>query len=221
MKRQFAVVCASLVLASCSSEESKPRANTGGGASPPITTPVLVFDAAAAPAVVAVASIASVQLAQDCPDAKVDSKSDTSSSEPPAKMKAKRAKGSGPLVQPCTQSNVQIAFTGKGAASTTVAIGAVRLMSADGTELATLAVRMPSLWKESGYQAWDGVLDADADQKASYKLSVPTWSEIDRKLGGNSFGHMYTLEVEVDIGGTVSTITSPQFERAQPLMIKT
>tara|TARA_R110002096_G_scaffold433887_4_gene653872 strand:+ start:8056 stop:8610 length:555 start_codon:yes stop_codon:yes gene_type:complete len=184
---------------------------------------VSAIDAAApAPAVVAVASIASVQLAQDCPDAKTASKADTaSSSEPPAKMKAKRARGAGPLVQPCTQSNVQIAFTGKGAASAPVAIEAVRLMSADGTELATLAVRMPSLWVESGYQAWDGVLGADSDQKASYKLSVPTWSEIDRQLGGSSFEQMYTLEMEVDIGGTVSTITSPQFERAQPLMIKT
>jgi hypothetical protein len=159
-----------------------------------------------------------VQLVQDCPDPKKEA---AKSDKPDSKMKAKRAKGSGPLVQPCTQSNVQIAFAGKGAPGATVKIGAVRLMAVDGKELATLSVRMPSLWHDGGYQDWDGVLAPGADHKASYKLSIPDWSAVETALGVSSYEQMYTLEVEVDVGGVVTKIVSPQFERAQPMMIKT
>lgn len=210
-------MCLSLLVASCSSEESKPNANAGGAT--PIVAPTAVSDATPAPTPApAVASIASVQLVQDCPDPKQEA---TKSDKADSKMKGKRAKGSGPLVQPCTQSNVQIAFTGKGAVGATVKIGAVRLMAADGKELATLSVRMPKLWNDSGYQDWDGVLAPDSDHKASYKLSVPDWSAVETALGVSSYEQMYTLEVEVDIGGVATKIISPQFERAQPMMIKT
>lgn len=214
MKRRYAGLCLTFVLASCASEESKPK--TIAGSTPAVTAPTPALDAAAS-AKVAVASIASVQIAQDCPDPKREAKADRAA----LKMKAKRAKGSGPLTQPCTQSTVQIAFTGKGTGSATVKIAAVRLKSADGKGLATLAVRMPSIWKKSGYETWDGVLSADSDSKASYKLSVPEWSAVETAVGRSSFDQMYTLEVEIEIGGTVTTLTSPQFERSRPLMIKT
>lgn len=205
-------VCLSLLVASCSSEESKP--STTHGAPPVLPAPTLdPLVEAKAP----VASIASVLLAQDCPAPKQEAKADMAA----PKLKAKRAKGSGPITQPCTQSNLQIAFSGKGTPSATVKIAAVRLKSAEGKQVATLAVRMPTLWKDSGYEAWDGVLNADSDNKASYKLSIPDWAAVEAALGVSSFNQMYTLELDVDIAGKVMTISSPQFERVQPLMIKT
>ena len=230
MEHRYKAVLLSVLVASCSSEESKPNVNSLVTAPSPTTVPAL--DAATAK--MAVASIASVQMAKDCPDPKTSPSAElksmdepepvmkgASSSKPVGSTSARLAKGASPFGQPCAQSTVQIAFTGKGTASAAVKIGAVRLKSAEGKELATLAARQPSLWKETGYESWDGVLGADSDHKASYKLSVPEWSELERTLGRGSYGQMFLLEIEIDIGGVVSTITSPQFERAQDLMIQT
>lgn len=219
MKHRYKAVLLSVLVASCSSEESKPNVNSLVTAPSPTTVPAL--DAAAAK--MAVASVASVQMSQDCPDPKTESSKAESMSmdESVAVSKGASARSTRGFVQPCTQSTVQIAFMGKGTTSATVKIGAVHLKSAEGKELATLAVRQPSLWKESGYESWDGVLAADSDHKASYKLSIPDWSALESTLGRSSYGQMYVLELEVDIGGVVSTITSPQFERVQSIMIQT
>lgn len=180
-----------------------------------MVVPAQVLDAAQAK--VAVASIASVVLGQDCPDPdpNPETKNKADMAKSPAMDKRRQ------LRQPCTQSNVQIAFTGQGAVSSVVKISVVRLKSAAGKELTTLVTRMPSLWRENGYEAWDGVLAPDSDHKASYKLSIPDWSAMDAALGVSSFNQMFTIEVDLDIGGTRTTVISPQFERVQPVMIKT
>lgn len=219
MKRRYAAIAMSLLLGSCAASEDN-KSNAPKPAETPIATPVAASDAAAvAVAKLAIPSVASVQLVQDCPDPKSEQAKADMADEP--MRKAKRKAGSGPLQQPCTQSTIQLAFTGQGPKSASVRLKEVRLLSADGKALGTLASRMPSIWKDSGYEAWDGVLAPDSDQKASFKLSLPDWSAVEAALGGSSFGPMYTLEVDVDIEGTVTTVRSPQFERGRPEIIKT
>ncbi len=180
-------------------------------------------------------TISSVRLVQDCPDAKAQASSTTEAksnstliaapSMPASKKKRVRSKrkgdSTGGFRQPCTQSTVQLAFAGQTGSSATVLLKEVRLRSADGKALGTLTPRAPSIWKETGYEAWDGVLTPGADHKASYKLSIPDWSAVETTLGGSSFGKMYTVEIDVDIDGKVTTLTSPQVERARPQIVKT
>lgn len=209
----------SLLLGSCAASEDN-KSNAPKPAEVPVIAPVAASDASAVAAPkLALPSIASVQLIQDCPDPKMERVKADRADEP--MVKRKRKAGSGPMHQPCTQSTVQLAFTGQGPKSATVKLKEVRLLTAEGKPLGTLASRMPSIWKDSGYEAWDGVLAPDSDHKASYKLSLPDWSAVETTLGVSSFGAMYTLEVDVDIEGTVTTIKSPQFERGRPQIIKT
>jgi hypothetical protein len=176
-------------------------------------------------------TISSVKLVQDCPDAKANSMTKPSApktfapSMPDAKKKRSKSKrkgdSAGGFRQPCTQSTVQLAFAGQTGASATVSVKEVRLLSTEGKALGTMTPRAPSIWKETGYEAWDGVLSPGADHKASYKLSLPDWSAVETALGGSSYGKMYQVEVDVEIDGTLTTLTSPQVERARPQIVKT
>lgn len=200
----------------------------------PIAVPVVETETPTATAGVATPTISSVKLVQDCPDAKANSMTQPKPSAPktfapsmPPEKKKREAKSkrkgdsAGGFRQPCTQSTVQLAFAGQTGASAMVSVKEVRLLSAEGKALGTMTPRAPSIWKETGYEAWDGVLSPGADHKASYKLSLPDWSAVETTLGGSSYGKMYKVEVDVDIDGTVTTLTSPQVERARPQIVKT
>ena len=230
MTRRYSAIALSLLASACAANED------GNSKTPsaPATTPPAVAEVAAptvdaaAAAPHAMPSIASVQLVQDCPDpvpaAGAAPHADPPKPMPPAQGKAKRKRdsASGSFVQPCTQSTVQLAFTGQGASESVVALAGVRLLSADDTPLATLTPRMPTIWQpEGGYVAWDGVLSTEPDQKVSYKLSVPDWAKVEATLGGSSYGQMYVLEIDVKLDGTTTTVRSSQFERARPQIIKT
>ena len=176
----------------------------------------------AAGATVATPSIASVQLIQDCPDHKSQAKANSALAPSTGGKKEKRKHDSaGSFQQPCSQSTLQLAFTGQQGESSVATLRAVRLQLAEGKALGALATRMPTIWNTSGYEAWDGTIQPGADYKASYKLSVPDWSAVERTLGGSSYGQMYIVEVDVEIDGKSTTLTSPQFERGRPLMNKT
>jgi hypothetical protein len=220
---RFSAITLCFLLGSCAaSDESKPE-------TPKVVAPEEVAEEpAASPASkMAAPSIASVRLVQDCPDKELASvtapapelaKAEKSNRAAKSKRKADSAGG---FMQPCTQSTVQLAFTGQGSASATVALKEVRLASADGKALGTLSPRKPTIWKEGGYDAWDGALPAEVDSKVSYKLSLPDWQAVEAAIGGTSFGPMYILEIDVDVGGTVTTIRSPEFERGRAEIVKT
>lgn len=213
-----------LLLAACAgSEDSQPAPNL---AAPIATVASAESDAAAtapdvAPKMTSRPAIASVALIQDCG-------SGSTGARGAVKSKAKRSRackpGAGPCrpaPRPCTQSTLQIAFSTQGADTVAVTLGTLRLKTSAGLELAELVARSPTLWRENGYKEWDGMLPASVDSKVSYSISVPDWSAVEAAVGGSSFDQMYVLEVEVSIGGETSTVTSPQFERARPRMIKT
>lgn len=206
-----------LLGASCAaSDESSSKSTTTTPV--PEATPVVAKSYDAAPskaeATKVVASIASVQLIEDCPDTKAD----TAAKDVKSKRKAGFAAG---LEQPCSQSSLQLAFVGQGAKAAKIELRELRLLSVEGGELALLSARAPTIWGESGYAEWDGILAAETDAKASYKLSVPDFSALEAKLGGTSFGRMYVLEIDLAIGDEVTTLRSPEFERGRKEIIKT
>ncbi len=181
-------------------------------------------------------SIASVQLVQDCPDqdATPADQGPAATTVAPAKAKTmvvdeapqRAARGTAkpgyaPIRQPCTQSAMQLRFTGEDAPAK-VAIVSVRMLTATGEKLGTLQARKPTAWHDGTYQPWDEMLPAEGELQASYKLSVPNWNDVQTVLGDrNPFETMFVLEVDVEIGGQRQTVRSPEFVRERPHVIVT
>ena len=124
--------------------------------------------------------------------------------------------------QPCTQSTVQIAFNGQGDDPGKVRIKSIVVLK-PGTDdvLGTVKARIPTAWKGGNYQPWDEVLAPKSDLKASYRISVPDWSALERKLGKGSYGNMFVLEVSLEIDGVEQIIRSPEFPREEPHVVVT
>jgi len=192
----------------------------------------------------AVVSVASVQIMQDCPDpvtapppaAKpAAAPTEVAGDMPPAApmppragAAARRSTHSGrSMRQPCTQSTMQLAFTGQGPAPATVRIKEIALFpaaggAASGGELGTLRSRGPAAFVDGSYKPWDETLKPGGDLKASYKLSMPNWSEVESRNGSKtSFGAMFVLEIDVEIDGVVQTVRSPEFTRERPHVMVT
>jgi hypothetical protein len=177
-------------------------------------------------------SVASVQMIQDCPDEEPEPSDaaalaeDVPSSErrTPSPGAAAQPMGDvadgGSFRQPCDQSTVQLALENKGDAPVGVEIKAVRILS-KGKVVGKLETRKPKIWTNNTYEAWDQTVAPSVPTKASYKLSMPSWSEVEEKLGQSSYGHMFTLELDVVIGGEVQTVSSQEFPREEPHVIVT
>ena len=195
-----------------------------------------------ADAKVAKAAISSVQMIEDCPGddpapAAAEPPAQGAAAKAPARMAAEAEDvapgdydesmvqedaGNFEIEQPCTQSTMQLSFTGQGPSPAKVEIQAVRILSPAGKPVASIKARAPKAWKDGGYKPWDEMLAPNADLKASYKLSVPDWSDLDKKLGGKgSYGTMLKLEVDVVIGGQKQTVRSSDFSREEPHVIVT
>ncbi len=136
---------------------------------------------------------------------------------------ARRVGPGGALRQPCTQSTMQVSITETAGTEGSVAIKQVRLIRPDtGAVLATIEAREPTAWTDDGqYTPWDEALRAGAEVKASYKISVPDWIEVDEVLGQSSMGHMFALDVDFETGGVTQTVRSPEFTRERPHVIVT
>jgi hypothetical protein len=102
----------------------------------------------------------------------------------------------------------------------TIEIEAVRILSA-GKPVGELKTRKPMIWTDSAYQPWDQTVAPGAPTKASYKLSMPSWSEVEKAIGESSYGHMFTLELDIAVDGEIRTVSSPEFPREQPHVIVT
>lgn len=180
-------------------------------------------------------AIASVQMIQDCPDPPEPSPAagaPASQPEPmppaadqeraPAQGAARKAgPGGGSFAQPCDQSTVQLTIKVEGETPQTMRIAAIRLLDSNGKSVGELSSRKPTAWVDQGYAPWDQTLTPGAELKASYKLGLPDWSAVETAIGGTSFGPMFKLEVDVEIGGELTTVQSPEFPREQPHVIVT
>ena len=162
-------------------------------------------------------TISSVQMINDCPD-----KEDAAPAAAEAAMQTQgdSERGSGGFEQPCTQSAMQLAIDSD--VEGPFVVDAVRLLGADGKPVATLQPRRPSKWVDGAYKPWDERVAKDTDLKASYKLSIPAWHEVDEKLGGgSSVGKMFLLEIDVSVNGQKQTIRSSSFPREEDHVVVT
>lgn len=132
---------------------------------------------------------------------------------------------SGPGVwhQPCTQSTMQIVFSGQGDRTAKVELETLRLLDPKtGKTVATLEAREPAAWADGAYQSWNETIGPRQEVKASYELTVPNWADVESKLGGgSSYGLMFVLEVDVSVGDALQTVRSAQFPREAPHVIVT
>ncbi|HET6585637.1 MAG TPA: hypothetical protein VFG69_19390 [Nannocystaceae bacterium] len=161
----------------------------------------------ALPAVQLRATIASAQLLEDCPDAQA---AQARSSE--------YAKEAHPSPRTCTQSTMQLSLAHDGSDPQRVEIAAIRLLTADGKDtLATLSSREPSKWSDAGgYGAWDERVPVGAEIKVSYEITPPNWAQVQQKLGrgrGDTFDERYIVEVDVKMGGKITTVRSAELGR--------
>ncbi|MBC8073622.1 MAG: hypothetical protein IAG13_35195 [Deltaproteobacteria bacterium] len=187
------------------------------------------------------ATIASVQLAQDCPDPPAPAAQTPAAQEPaqphevmpsPGDVERERSAGAmapgaalpggGGWAPPCTQSGVQLTLSHDGKEALPFEIKAMRLTAAgQGGVLATVPFRGPTKWTEADrYEPWDQQLAPAAELKASYKLGEPDWAMVAR-TPDDTFGKRFVLEVDVVFAGRSMTLRSPEFERERPHVIVT
>lgn len=186
------------------------------------------------------ATIASVQLIQDCPDPANEPASpavDTSAAKekeraaaamPPASQSvvagaARMGDSDGSFQQPCTQSTMQLSLAHDASDAQRIEVVAVRLMR--GTEvLGKIPARKPSSWSDSGsYDLWDERVPVGKEIKVSYRLGEPDWLKVQEQLGAQAdlYSQRYVLEVDLKMGDTTLTVRSPEFAREYPHVVVT
>lgn len=112
----------------------------------------------------------------------------------------------------CRESNVQLSFkTGAGTAAK-IEITSVTLYDAKGTQLDTLDASTPQSWNGTAYVAWDQSLAPSSNVKASYQLSAPSWSTID-KAGTSSYSQKFRIRVALKIDGVPVILESTELSR--------
>lgn len=203
-----------------------------------------------APEPFARAAIASVQLIEDCPNQnsgwRPPPPPDSGAAQAPAaeQAPAKEAAAARSMPSPgapagdvapgaaiaggggpwnhCTQSTLQLVFTGQGDRTSKVEIETLRLLDPkSGKSVATLKAREPAAWTDGAYQSWNETIGPRQEVKASYELSVPDWIEVEKQIGTSSSGFMFVLELDVKVGGELQTVRSSQFPREMPHVIVT
>lgn len=128
----------------------------------------------------------------------------------------------GPMPSFCTQSAMQLNFAANGEETNKITIEAIRvLIPGSDDPVGTVQPRDPTRWNGSTYEKWDESVPANTEVKAAYRITVPDWGPIEKKLGGTSFGQMFIIEVDLSIGNETQTIRSPQFPRERPHVVVT
>lgn len=199
-----------LATAACTSHE---------GHEPGTETPV--------PNVALRATIASVQLSEDCPDddepAQPRKESAAKSMERVAPGAAMDDSGRG-WSPPCSQSTMQLTISHDGKQAFPFEVKAVRLTAAGtGALLGSVPHRKPTRWTDDGrYEAWDQSVAASTELKVSYKLGHPDWNLVAQAMGNDdTYGQRFVLEVDIAFAGRTITVRSPEFEREYPHRVVT
>jgi hypothetical protein len=143
-------------------------------------------------------AIASVKLADDCPDEVADAKAERSM----AGDCAQDSDCSFPRV--CEQTMLQVSFRSSGSESASVSIKRVELLDANGKKVGTLTARKPTRWAQNGtYITWNQTVAGGELLSASYALSAPDWGALP---GGRDPTATYKVRVTFAVGGGEKTV---------------
>ena len=174
-----------------------------------------------------VVAIASVTLADDCPDgrgpawslpppASPSSAGPSVPSAPPAADVAasqsapKRAAGQASVPYgeaACQQSFVQLRVRGPASgAPTRFAIKKVELLDDAGAVLGELTARAPTAWQGDHYAPWAEAIAPGDELATAYELTAPAWATYG-KGPFESHDGVYTLRVTVAVGDDERTLT--------------
>lgn len=113
-----------------------------------------------------------------------------------------------------SSANVQLAFIAE-AASTAASVEVVRVSLVDATDgavLDTLEASSPEVWNGGGYVPWNQRVTPGGDLKASYRLTVPSWSSIDAGRR-NAYSRTFKLRVTLRIDGVDVLMQSTDLNR--------
>lgn len=177
--------------------------------------------------VLATVAVSSIYLMDDCPD--LDPPPSGEASDTPSKHAVEEkspsmpAPAEGAMAQPdvmgdvaegdhesrprCSQSTMQLTFSGQGDAASKAKIVSVDLYATPDSKLGTLASRVPMVWRDGSYVSWDETIPAKTDLKVSYRLSA------NPSASGPGGGGTYYVKVVVDIDGKTQEVRSPDFTR--------
>ncbi len=162
------------------------------------------------------ATIASVELLDDCPDP-----------EPAADEERESAKSSesqGSRLAGCSQSTLQLALAHDAKDAQVVDVVAVRLLKADTKQsLTTLGARKPGRWNGDGvYEDWDRIVPVGSTIQVSYRIAAPDWNAVQTQLKDRStYAERYVVEVDVSMAGAITTVRSTEISRLEPDLVET
>lgn len=169
-------------------------------------------------------AIASVTLADDCPDNRgpawslpAPAPAEAAAAPPVADQAAsqvseKRAPGGSAYSTQegeaaCEQSFVQLRVRGPaGGAATRIAITKVELLDDAGAVLGELTARAPTAWQGDHYEPWGETVAAGDELATAYELTAPAWATYG-KGPFESHDGVYTLRVTVAVGDDERTLT--------------
>ncbi|MBL8623690.1 MAG: hypothetical protein JNK64_20445 [Myxococcales bacterium] len=174
-------------------------------------------------------AIASVTLADDCPDNRgpawslpaPSAPAEAAAAEPAAppaadmassQSAAKRAPGGGAYSAQegeaaCEQSFVQLRVRGPASGGATrFAIKKIELLDDAGAVLGELTARAPTAWQGDHYEPWAETIAAGDDLATAYELTAPAWATYG-KGPFESHDGVYTLRVTVAVGDDERTLT--------------
>lgn len=181
-----------------------------------LTLPVLVFAgcwSASAPrsAHGVDVEVASVSLADDCPDVAVAEAAGDQPDRPSVQSSSVAcAPGydchGGSRRSSCEQTTMQLSI--KAAASaTTIQIKRVELLDRTGKQVGVLTPRRPTRWTDGGeYLPWNEQVASQQQLTASYALSAPNWDDVP---GGKDAAAPYRVRVTIAIGDEERTFDKP------------
>lgn len=114
-------------------------------------------------------------------------------------------------------ANVQIAFKAEAATSAAnVEVMSVVLVDAtSGSVVDTLKASSPQVWNGSTYVPWNQQIAPGGDLKASYNLTVPSWSTLDPSgsRSSSAYSRSYKLRVTLRIDGVEVLLQSASVNR--------
>ena len=113
----------------------------------------------------------------------------------------------------CQQSSVTLAIDADGDAPVSFRIQRATLLTADGSEVATLRTDTPRIWSDGGYVTWDEVIATPSRSQVLYDLRDLSWGD-----PADSYRTTYRLRLDIEVDGEERTITSEETTREAPIV---